>query len=259
MANGAPHEAVVLGSQLGDIGFSIFTAQLITDTFDALVGANLRQQQAYVELLEQTGKSLTDYVNDTKDDIGPAEILQVLSHVAPPNDVDADAEPTKVRVGGNLSGHMAQLQQALLPDETLNLDDKSKLSESDAETIMDAVARRIAADKYALLQEMVRQGMVRLVVENGTIETRLNFRTYGSDFLTKRSHSAHRDSFAFRAKARTGGILSKWVKASAAASYNSINVSTVDVGSSSYSRASVDIFGGVTLNFRTDYQPLREV
>lgn len=122
--------------------------------------------------------------------------------------------------------------------------------------ILDAVAKRIAADKYTLLKEMVKMGMLRLVVEHGVIETRLTFNTYGSTFYQSNASQYHRDSFAVRASAKTGSFLSPWVKASASTSYSSLNVSSANQSSRDVSGSSVQIFGRVQIDFKTDYQPL---
>lgn len=83
MANGTS-AAVTEAARLDEIGFPEFTTKLITDVFDALVSANIRQTESYVELLQAVGKSLTAYINDTKDDIDGAQILQFLAAIAPP-------------------------------------------------------------------------------------------------------------------------------------------------------------------------------
>ena len=44
--------AITQAARPNEIGFPEFTAKLIIDTFDALVAANLRQTQAYIELIQ---------------------------------------------------------------------------------------------------------------------------------------------------------------------------------------------------------------
>jgi len=48
--------AVTQAGRLNEMGFPEFTAKLITDTFDALIAANMRQTQAYIELIQQISK-----------------------------------------------------------------------------------------------------------------------------------------------------------------------------------------------------------
>jgi hypothetical protein len=109
-----------------------------------------------------------------------------------------------------------------------------------------------------VLQEMVRQGMLRLVVEDGVIETRLIFNTYGSSFYQEKSSDYQRSSFSFRSKARTGAFVSLWAKASASTSYNRLRVSTTNKTDQDRSGSRVQIYGLVRINFRTDYLPLNQ-
>lgn len=259
MANGTS-AAVTEAARLDEIGFPEFTTKLITDVFDALVSANIRQTESYVELLQAVGKSLTAYINDTKDDIDGAQILQFLAAIAPPDDPEGSSA-SKVEINGNLSGDEAtELNNALaIPGEdTPTVAAAGAISEANFNAITEAVARRIAANKYELLQEMVRQGILRLVVENGEIETRLTFTTYGSTFAANKSSDYSRKDFNFRAKAKTGLALAKWVSASASTSYNSVRVRTATSENRDTSGSHVQIYGGVKIRFKTDYLPLNQ-
>jgi hypothetical protein len=55
-----------------------FTSSLITNTFDALIDANLRQIDAYKDYISVISKDLTTYINDTKDDASVNEILNFM-------------------------------------------------------------------------------------------------------------------------------------------------------------------------------------
>ena len=257
-------EAVTQAARLSEIGFPEFTTKLITDVFDALVSANIRQTEAFVELINQVAKSLQAYINDTKDDIDGEQILQFLAMVLPPDDPES-GEATKVREGGSLSGDDATaLNTALSLPDSAGVTDNNEVAETGAldesgiDAILEAVARRLAANKYDLLQEMVRQGMLRLVVEDGVIETRLIFNTYGSSFYQEKSSDYQRSSFSFRSKARTGAFVSLWAKASASTSYNRLRVSTTNKTDQDRSGSRVQIYGLVRINFRTDYLPLNQ-
>lgn len=256
--------AIGFASRLDEIGFPEFTCKLVTDVFDALVSSNIRQQQAQIELLKETAKTLTTYINDTKDDIGPAEIMQLLSAAAPPADATATSEPSKIAVDETLNaGEATAVNNALeVTGGGVAGDNKvasaKKLTQNDVDAIKGAAAIRIAANKYTLLVEMVKLGMLRLVVDNGSIETGLNFRAYGSDYFSTHSTNYSRNQFDFRASAKTGGIVSLWVNAAASTAFSSVRVSTTDTVSGSNSGVDVRITGGVKINFHTDYLPLNQ-
>ncbi len=242
-------------SPLAEIGFPEFTSKLITDVFDSLISANIRQTQAYVELLQAVSKSLSDYVNETKDDISGEMILQYLAKILPDKDYG-----TKVRLGANLTAdEAATLNKALTIKDvqdnpgvpTTKIDDQTAL-----DAILMAVAKRIAADKYTLLKEMVKMGVLRLVVEHGVIETRLTFNTYASTFYESTKNDYNTSAFAFRSNAGTGGLTSLWVKASASTSFSTMHVSTAKETNRDISGSQVQIYGRVQIDFKTDYQPM---
>ncbi len=254
--------AIGYASRLDEVGFPEFTTKLVSDVFDALVASDVRQQQAFVELVKETSKTLSEYINDTKDDVGPAELLPFLAKVLPPATPTSDAPPTRLAVGSSLSAADATTLNTSLEVPNAGIASDNKVAEAGNVTqpkydaILNAVAQRIAANKYTMLTEMVKQGVLRLVVDNGTIETRLNFRAYGSDYFRNHSASMSRSDFNFRAAAKTGGLLSIWVNASASTSYTSVRVNTTSTDTGSNSGVNVDIFGGVKINFHTDYLPL---
>lgn len=260
----ATSEAVTQASRLSEIGFPEFTTKLVTDVFDALVSANLRQTEAYISLLREVGKSLTTYINDTKDDIGGEELMQFLARVLPPEDASGDSETaTKVTPAATLTNDdVTALKSAVTIDEAPGNENQippaGALDQAKYDKILDAVACRIAANKYDMLKEMVKLGILRLVVENGVIETRLTFTTYGSSFYQSKSTDYSRKAFDFKAKAKTGAFVSLWAKASASTSYSSINISTAEKINQDRSGSTVNIFGRVQINFRTDYLPLKE-
>jgi hypothetical protein len=260
------NDAIGAATRLNEIGFVEFTTKLVSDVFDTLVASNLRQQQAFVELLQATSKSLTAYVNETKDDIGPGEIMQVLTAIAPRNaETPATSDsPTAITPGGKISADEASAINSALtitdPDSNAVSNDKvakaGNIDENAMKALRDAVALRVAANKYTLLKEMVKLGMLRLVVTEGTIESGLSFHSYGSDFLRNNSSRYSGQQFQVKANAQTGSILSAWVKASASTAYTSVNVSTSNTASGSSSGVGVTITGGVRINFKTDYLPL---
>lgn len=249
--------AVSEATRLGEIKFPEFTAKLVTDVFDALIAANIRQTEAYVELLQAVSKSLSDYINDTKDDISGEMVLQLLARVLP----DPSSETkTKVRIGATLSSADAETLNKVLVVPAVQENPAitaTTISDQNAlDTILEAVATRIAADKYSLLKEMVKMGVLRLVVENGVIETRLTFNTYGSTFYESTKNSYNSSSFSARASAGTGKLTSLWVKASASTNFHTMHVSTAKETNRDISGSQVQIYGRVQINFKTDYQSM---
>ncbi len=261
MANGTS-VAVTEAARLDEIGFPEFTAKLITDTFDALVSANLRQTEAYIDLVQAVAKSLQQFINDTHEDISGEELLQFLAAALPPDDPTSE-DPTKVKEGITLTEEdvIALNKKLSLPAEAgvpsnNELATEGALNESQVNAIIDAVAKRIAANRYDLLKEMVKQGILRLVVENGLIETRLTFTTYGSTYYQKNASDYHRDTYVKRTRGKTGALVSLFGSYASSTKRTSINIRTTKETQRDTSGSQVQIFGMVRINFKTDYLPL---
>jgi|GEM_PF-4191233 len=75
---------ITQAARLNEIGFPESPAKLTIDTFDALVAANLRQTQAYIELIQQNELERSDMTRVTLHyldlrDISPADRESALS------------------------------------------------------------------------------------------------------------------------------------------------------------------------------------
>jgi hypothetical protein len=250
-----PSSAVVNASYLPTIGFPEFTAKLITDTFDALVAANIRQMEAYVDLLKNVAKTMTAFINDCKGEIDGVTVAGFLSSNLPANVTDNIGKGTTVAIGGN-----ADAISSLLSYEgktvTINAGDTYNAKKDE---ILNAAAEKICSGKYEALVKMVKMGVLRLVVENGVIETRLTFTTYQSDIVQNSSNSYNSSSFSTKASAGTGFFTSLFAKASASTSYNAFGVRTTQHTDKSVDGSNVQISGRVQINFKTDYQPLNQL
>jgi len=266
MPNGTS-AAVTEATRLGEIGFPEFTAKLLKDVFDALLAATLRQMEAYSELVAATAKTLQEYVAENKQLVSGEEVWDWLvknlpgpaaSVAANPKPEDAtlvrkdvvlnEEEVTKVNNKVGLTGTDALTVAGEPPIRTL--------TESDIQKITDKVREIIAGNRYTLLKEMVKMGIIRLVVDYGEIETRLTFTTYGESLAQRTATSLNTSAFAATANVQTGKAISKWVEVSAAANYSSVSVRTTSSIDRDVSGSKVDIYARVFIRFKSDYQAL---
>ncbi len=244
-------------TQVSDIGFPEFTAKLVTDVFDALISANLLQMEAYAELVSQLSKDLSVFINTTKDDITGDMVLDVLEKLLPNG--EGGTKATK-----NSSEKITTEEAAELNDKLSTIDEDDQqvrpiefVGDTEIkdvfEQLLDAVRIRLAANKYAALEKMAQMGMLRLVVENGLIETKLFFsaRTYESDSSKATQYTKKKTS----AGARVGGFMS-FVAGGASARKSTLKVTTGEQKSYSSNSTYGNIMGKVQLNFKTDYMPL---
>lgn len=270
MANGAT-QAVENATRLSEIGFPEFTAQLITDTFNAITTSYMEQTAQYIGVVQAVSQTLQDYLNNTADDISADEIGAFLLGIAGVNDdalnfllgdstaATPSLSATEAAVINNAVSLPLAAGPSTPPASSGNLNNTKK------QTIAQAIARRIANNKYDLLQTMVRQGVLRLYVDNGVIETRLTFTTYGqsvsSSSKTNRKRLEANAASGFGAAGGFGGIIGSTVNGFGAAggfgkSSSSLAVSTSQASQRDVTGSRVQIFGRVRLNFKTDLLPL---
>jgi len=267
MPNGTS-AAVTEATRLGEIGFPEFTAKLLKDVFDALLAATLRQMEAYSELVAATAKTLQEYVAENKQLVSGEEVWDwlVKNLPGPAASVAANPKPedaTLVRVGVSfdLSKNAERAQLQKIHDKvnypaTMPTSGSVILDENAVNTITDKVRQIIAGNRYTLLKEMVRMGIIRLVVDYGEIETRLTFTTYGESLAQRTATSLNTSAFAATANVQTGKAISKWVEVSAAANYSSVSVRTTSSIDRDVSGSKVDIYARVFIRFKSDYQAL---
>ena len=124
--------------------------------------------------------------------------------------------------------------------------------------IYDAVAALIVSNKYGLLQTMAKQGVMRLVVTEGEIETKLTFSTWNTS--SSGTETKHRDRNRISRKAKDvkgGGIIGFFrKKRKRKTTSRMVTVNTAKSYQRDSSGTKVDIFGRVLIKFKSDYAPL---
>jgi len=256
MANAAD-KAIAQAVRLPEVRFSQFTSQLVTSVFDALLDADLKQMESYSNLVKASASTLQDFINNTKGSVAANDISTFLSGLNLP----------KLTAGKSITADQARLLNSAvtLPDEAgiaknnLAIDIGAgagpvNLDANLIKAINDAVANRIAANRYDLLLELVRLGVLRLVVDNGVIETRLTFKTYGTSTSVGASSQLKTRTSGF-------GLGGGFDVGAALFGGGGGEVSTTVSAASDLHRdvngSSVQIFGRVEIHFKTDYTPLK--
>lgn len=122
-----------------------------------------------------------------------------------------------------------------------------------------AISSLIASNKYGLLQTMAKQGMMRLVVTEGEIETKITFSTWNtsssgsetSDKTKERNRTKSRQKIRYKPTS-----IFKRKKERKRVKNRTVTVNTAKSYQRDSSGTKVDIFGRVLIKFKTDYAPL---
>lgn len=269
--------AVSLSTRVPDVRFPEFTAKLITDTMDAVVSAMIRQMEAYSVLLANAAKTIegfeadevtpeevdnwlaTNFPNPDAPEGAPLEDLTVIKSPVPGTDSDFDyvaetaTDPENIPLKHLLEAEFAELNLNRPATEADAIYHDGPLDSASVTNIRTAVKRKLARTRLSTLQQLVKMGIVRIIVDEGKIYTKLTFDVEASQFHETVKNQYERKRWGAGARA---SFIGRLFGISGGASYSKIKVATVRERDFSRVDARVTIVGGVDIMFRTDYSPL---
>lgn len=285
--------AIDTAARFGEIPFVEFTKELVTGVFDSLVDAHVLQMEEYANFVNSLTQDLSTYINNTQDNVtfdqisdfvlnyelpnvDATALTTALNQLQPPSSTTA-APPagsppatTDTWWGGLING-LAPAVAGLVdkvkdPSEVAGLEALNAYNDQVMNgvamasrtipsyvEIRNAIAALITSNKYGLLQTMAKQGMMRLVVTEGEIETKITFSTWNS------SSSGSSTDDKVKDKTRTvdrRGVFGKILKGRDKTKSRVVTVNTAKSYQRDSSGTKVDIFGRVLIKFKTDYAPL---
>jgi len=265
--------AISLTDHLPDIRFPEFTSKLITDTMDAVVSAMIRQMEAYSILLASAAKTIegfeadeitpeevdnwlaTNFPNPDAPEGAPLEDLTIINSPVPGTGSDFNyvADPENIPLKQLLEAEFAEIPLNRPATEADTSYHDGPLDTTSVDNIRIAVKRKLARTRLSTLQQLVKMGIARIIVDEGKIYTKLTFDVGASQFHEKVKNQYERKRWG--AGARTS-FIGRLFGISAGASYSKLKVTTVRERDFARVDARVAIVGGVEIMFRTDYSPL---
>ncbi|MBD2095558.1 hypothetical protein H6F90_10355 [Trichocoleus sp. FACHB-591] len=288
-------DAAVRGSQQTGMAFVEFTQGLITGTFNSIIKATLDQMKAYSDMVADLTKSLKEFASDNVSDDAVAEKLAQLTFTEKDTAGKDKAFPVVEKeprrayhlkrlyyMAPVTGGHRAEIirvfgQDSVFKPTTTDVIDEAKVKElfesdfdktdgievdsskvytsSDISTIQTAIKHGLARDGMNQLRQMAREGMARIVITEGEINTKLIFRVASTE--SSSTNTTNRKSQSFGGSVKAGATWG-WGNASVSAYYNNLSVSTVDQTTVGNIETLTQMSGQVTLKFKTDYKPLND-
>ncbi len=272
-------------ARFGDIPFTEFTKELVTGVFDCLLDAHIEQMEAYSSFVNSLTQDLTTYINNTIDGVSFSDISDFLLKYELPQLSDTQLtaalgtmqtpttnQPINPEAPADTDKWWGGLINALAPAVTGLVDkvkDTNLLPQLEAvknynstvaskiptyKDIHQSVASLIASNKYGLLQNMAKQGMMRLVVTEGEVETKITFSTWNNS--SSGSESGDSQKVIDKSKVvKAAGIIGIFRNKNKAKN-RTVTVNTAKSYQRDSSGTRVDIFGRVLIRFKTDYAPL---
>ncbi|MBZ4373459.1 hypothetical protein [Corallococcus sp. AS-1-6] len=270
LATPALDSGVAALKQVQNLGFVEFTAGLITGTFDAIVGATIKQMKAYAELVADLAKTLAEFQEEH------VTTAQVNAHLSQRygdglggtscrtgytfKDTAADAATGAPATTAH--ENLMQVVTALLEETKDNKvplqfvspnevsSSATSFTTAQVDLIRAAIAEMLAIKMITHLRAMARDGMARIVVSNGEILSRLTFTVTSTDAQTVQRNRYDQSNFSANVSGRVG--FGGWFRTSFGASYSNLQVSSVNESSFDAVTMNAEIIGQVRIQFRTE-------
>jgi len=264
-----------VASQLDNIGFPEFTANLINSVYDALLSGTLKQMEAYQELLSSVSKTLVEFQEANYSEVTIAEAQDWLVQNFPFTYTDSNGKEHKVSeigaVSVNVVVKIGKLNKNDLPN-SLTYSEITDPNDSDLvklknllgnelagnitnsttyDELIKAIRKKIAGNRYTILKEMVKLGIMRLFVKEAEIETKLTFSVSVTEMQGKNNYTYTSSSFS--AGISGGGVIKKVFNISGNLSYSKVNVRTSSSWATTLGTASADIMGRVLVKLQSDF------
>ena len=264
-----------VASQLDNIGFPEFTANLINSVYDALLSGTLKQMEAYQELLSSVSKTLREFQEANYSEVTIAEAQDWLVQNFPVTYTDSNGKEHKVSKIGAVSVNgvmkIGKLQENDLPNSLTYIEFANE-NESDLDKLKNllgnelegnfteskkyddlitAIRKKIAGNRYTILKEMVKLGIMRLFVKEAEIETKLTFSVSVTEMQGQNNYTYTNGSFS--AGISGGGVIKKVFNISGNLSYSKVNVRTSSSWARTLGTASADIMGRVLVKLQSDF------
>ncbi|HTY38389.1 MAG TPA: hypothetical protein VMH23_14820 [Bacteroidota bacterium] len=269
-----------------------FTTKLVTDVMNALVASSISQMRAYADLVSQLERGLAAFksqaatqqgtiawmrsrVPESADQQNAAVVIVPKSLQQSSVDVIKNLYANKLAsvLGAGTYGMPKTDITSLTVTPTFDPTDFGALDGSTAKDytanqlpaavngvipidLLSAVKTMMAGDAqdaYQQLDKLVQMGMMRVVITDGHILTKMSFEMETSDSSQHSASDVYGSSFAVSASAGAGW---GWGSASAKTSYSNFKVKTANDHSQTSTDIHVAMMGEVLVNYRSDYFPL---
>lgn len=259
--------------QVQSLGFAEFTAGLINGTFDAVVGATVKQMEAYAKLVADLSKTIEQF---QAENVSDAQISQYLAERYPDGqggtcvrpdyqfqDVLEDPKTGAAKIDANQQ--LTDVVNALIA-ETAGLDSGISITGADLKLdpaaksftapqvarIRAAMGRLLATNLYKYLRDMARDGMARIVVTEGEIMSKLTFSISTTTMQQKQKDNYNEN--LNRTQVGVGGN-GFWWRAKASTDNTNLNVNSMNEKSFDSTLMKAEMIGEVKVRFKTESFP----
>ena len=160
-----------------EVEFSQFTAALIAETLDAIIGAQLGQEEKLRELQELAGLDPARFAEEV---VSWQEVEGELARLFPAAERTHGVVPGSPYVlaapGKEEDPPVEQVTGYIMKDEDWERSDEGAvITEAGYKHILSHVRMSLATQQLANILQLVRRGIPRVIVDHGRVNTKLTF------------------------------------------------------------------------------------
>ncbi|WP_414573174.1 hypothetical protein [Nostoc sp. CCY 9925] len=262
--------ADILSDTVKKVDFPGFVKDLLNGVFDANLNANIKQMEAFQNLLKGATQSLSQFVNAIKDDEAMLRLVETnnqykLKIVQAQQSQDGKRSRSSRRTtqgGANQAGaNQAGANQAGTNQAGTNQGEERRsvlLDQNGKEVNMNdnAIQAKIldaklamAKERRTMLRETILMGVSRLVVEKGTIRAKVNF-TINADEVTTNKDTANVDQTNAFSAGWSAGIFGG---PSGSFSHSTSKITVASSETTKGTDSTTEMEGFVEIQFKSDY------
>jgi hypothetical protein len=241
----AEQRAMEALTKLNSIGFPEFTAKLIGDTVDAVIGSTIKQLKSYAELVAELEMGLESFKAKCVTDESAAQYLKEGYPSAGGDSAVAEGNTYDHTMYASIVNRLGPIDGLVDPGAdtgTFTADNMTKI-----QAAVKMALGKAAEGSFEQLRILLQMGYARIVFTSGRIKSKLTFDVTTNDQRQRSSSDIAQSSF--QASANMGGLLGAILGVSGSMSSRSFHVRTITERQMEADRVSADIMGEVEVNF----------
>lgn len=232
------------GALIDEIDFVGFVSGLIHGTFDAMVNASIKQMEAFASLVSAVAKTTDDFTRQNVSDNHARDwLVERFPQDLLLDRLSLDRGQARLRARRRTSAEDEPNSPGWLAE--FNLSGENLTDDLIEQQLVPAVRQRVGEARQQTLATMVLLGMNRIVVRDGSISARVQFRAAAAE-KAKVDYAASQDP----------GQESWGSRASSVYRQHTTMVSTVGVNAQTSQTLNATLFGEVKINFASETLPL---